>query len=43
MPGNQYTQGQHHKMKINPDGFLTPDEEKLSHFILQVQQVAFFT
>jgi hypothetical protein len=40
-PGDRYTQTRHDKMKINPDGFLTPDEEKLGHFVVKAQETAF--
>jgi hypothetical protein len=40
-PGDRYTQARHDKMKINPDGFLTPDEENLSHFVVKAQEAAF--
>jgi hypothetical protein len=40
-PGLRYTQERHEALKVNPTGFLWPDEEKLAHFTVKVHEDAF--
>ena len=37
-PSKRYTQEQHDKLKLNPDGFLTDEEEKLTHELVKLQE-----
>ena len=37
-PGKRYTQERHDKLKLNPDGFLTNEEEKLAHELVRLQE-----
>ena len=40
-PGERYTQERYEKMKLNPTGFLWPEEEKLGHHLIKTQERAF--
>lgn len=39
-PGKRYTQERHDKLKLNPDGFLTGEEERLAHELVKLQEDA---
>lgn len=41
VPGKRYTEERKKEMDINPDGFLTPEEEKLVHHLISVHEDAF--
>jgi hypothetical protein len=38
VPGLRYTQERYEKLKLNPDGFLWPEEEKLAHHLVREQE-----
>lgn len=40
-PGTRYTTEQMQSMNINPDGFLWPEEEKLVHHFVKIQELSF--
>jgi hypothetical protein len=40
-PGMRYTQEQKDTMKVNEEGFLTDEEEKLVHHLIKLQELAF--
>lgn len=40
VPGQRYTQERHDKLKLNPEGFLTEEEEKLAHEVVRLQEGA---
>jgi len=39
-PGKRYTQERHDNLNLNPDGFLTDEEEKLAHHLVKLQEEA---
>jgi hypothetical protein len=40
-PGKVYTQEQYEAHNANPDGFLWPNEERLVHYMIKVQEEMF--
>jgi hypothetical protein len=38
VPGLQYTQEQYEKLQLNPNSFLWPEEEKLTHHLIKEQE-----
>lgn len=40
-PGTRYTLERMQTMNINPDGFLWPEEEKLVHHLIKIQELGF--
>ncbi|KAJ2912837.1 hypothetical protein MD484_g7576, partial [Candolleomyces efflorescens] len=40
-PGHRYTQERKEKLNVNPDGFLTPDEENLVHHLMRTCEDGF--
>jgi hypothetical protein len=38
VPGLRYTQEWYEKLKLNPNGFLWPEEEKLAHHLVKEQE-----
>lgn len=41
IPGTRYTLERMQAMNINPDGFLWPEEEKLAHHLVKIQELGF--